>query len=564
MSRAIRRELREIQDQLPDREDVELTDEELQTIAGALADSDARTRSKALRVLKTDELDEQALPVARLKPYLVTVIKDGIDADEARPKRNAERAALMLSQQGVYERDLAEDFTHLGESMLAVPDPRLQAGGAALLIPSMLSDEYGLGKDQVDDLKCHVQLTFMFVENFERQVDVVTPALFVLGQARDELSGSVEAILRGVDLSPLLTSHREKARSATVSVLESLAANEPEFVEEYVLELTLRLDDDPEIAVFAARALVEVSKGTDAEALRPALHVLPSTLERDDEGVVTAALIVASAIAAAEPDWLERLPMDRIEDLGRSGEVRSPRDLGRIVQILGAHAASTGSARLAESALSIGYESIAVVDRPQDLVPALRAISGGLRDAILAGPEVTARSVPAEGCWPETAILGPEIPVVQIAKALDEEREPLPGGDPEGELNADGVSPPGAAGPDADRQLGAGSGDRDDEAEDGETDSKLTRELVAYWTTVDGLKRAVATDSSVAASVAEVVTDDDEPTSRRRLLAATLHCVTLLDDPDEDVVEVVQSVGDRLQDADDDDLSRIGLEIATK
>lgn len=565
MSRAIRCELREIQDRLADREDAALTDRELQTIAGALADSDARTRSKALRVLKADELGERALPTERLKPDLVTIIKDGIDADDARPKRNAERAARFLSKRGIYERELVGDLTHLGESMLAVPDPRLRAGGAALLIPLVISGEYELGADQVEDLGSHVRLSLTFVDGLERRIDVVTPALIVLGQARDELSGPIAATLRGVDLSTLLTTHLEKARSATVMLLASLAAGEPEFVGEYVLELTLRLDDEPEIAVFAASALAEVSQEIDAEALRPALHVVPSTLECDDEGVVTAALIVASAIAAAEPDWLERLPIDRIEELEQSETVRSPRDLGRIVQVLGACAASMGSTHLSERALSIAYESIGTVDRPRDLVPALKAISEGVRDAILADAEMAARSVPAEGGWPESATLGPEIPIVTMANAVDEERKLLLGDDASAARpNADSMSTPSAKAAinaESDRQRVSGPDDPDDTVEDEEQNSRITRELVAYWTIVDGFNRAVVADSSVAASVAAVATDDDEPTDRRRLLAGALHCVTVLGEPDEDVVEVIRSVGDYLRDADDEVLSRIGLEI---
>ncbi|MFC4248709.1 hypothetical protein ACFOZ7_17550 [Natribaculum luteum] len=533
MSRAVRRELRTIDDRLSERGDGQFTDDELQVISGALTDSDPRTQGRAITLLDDEDVDESSLPLERLKPDLASVIKTGIDADDVRPKRNAERATRVLTSGDGDDHELVADLSHLGESMLQVADPRLRTGGATLLAPVTTFGEYIPGADEVEAMADHVALSVTYLDGFERQIDAIAPASLTLAHAPEEHMDLIPPRLEPIDLGPFLTGPHAKGRTMVAELLRSLAGSEPEVVSDYTLELTTRLDDEePLVAQLASVALVELADETENDALRPAVHVLPSALDHDEERIIEAAFRVADAIADAIPRELDRLPIERVEAIARETDPKTkPQLRARSVRVIGARATATESAALAESATSIAYETLTAAD-PTDLLASLVPLQNGLRDALLAAPTDAAGAIPTDASWPQVADLGPELPLVQMREIIEDSEPDLLG-----------VDAPDPSTSDDDR-------------------SSPTPALLTYWTTGYAVREAIVTDETVLDAVAAFVTDGEQPTPRRRLLAGALGVLQVLERTEETTLDRIRSVGDELEEADDDSLSRVGVTLS--
>ncbi|RKD86222.1 hypothetical protein [Halopiger aswanensis] len=530
MSRALRRELRSIDDQFSERDGDEFEPEELDVIVEGMEASEPRTRSSAVRLLDTTDVDATTLPMDHLQPVLVDLIKQGIDADDRRIKRTAERAARVLAKYGLTDPEAIADLTHLGESMLAVSDPQLRTGGSALLGPVLMADDYEPGVDEVDAMTHHVVMTVQLVDGFRQQIDLIVPALVALANLPDDLLDRVPPQLDSVDLTPFLTASYGKSRRGVARLLQTLAPTAPEFVKKYVPDLTTRLDDDePFVSEAASIALTTLADRIGRAALEPALISLPDVLEGDDQARRSALRVVA-AMADTDPGMLKRVPVERIEAIGRDLDPGSAsRERAWAIRTLGAHAAEAGATGVVELTVELAYGTVdgAPVD---DAIVAITPLQRGLRDAVLAAPATAACSVPADADWPPAADLGPELPLGRLNNTI---------------ANLD---------PNGTRAELAEAVSEGDSADGPGVDSAL----LGYWITGYAVRGAFQTEPTVLDNVASIVTDGEQPLPRRRLLAGALTVVQVLEDLDESASDRLASVGMALEDASDDSLDLLG------
>lgn len=343
MSRSLRRELQSISDRIEDEDNPALGESDHQVIVDGLTASESLTRRRAIHIL--EDISSEAIPSDVVDDGLVHLLKLGLKSEEDSDHHLAEKAARLISQQALVQNELNPWPLDLAEQMIEPSNPSLRAGGAALLSAAVVLDDYDVPDEQLDHLIEQVLLTNIAVDDFDREADLLNPTLLIFSEITEEHGEELSDRLSSIPFERYLHGPHANSRSLVARLLRGLAADQPEFVEPYLLDLILRLrDPNADAVLHAGTALSELSDSINVDELRPACRFLDGTLESDQVKRFAGGLRLIEAIVEQQPPWIDQLPIEIIKALPENETITDEPPLLELVEsIVNQHPSANGS-----------------------------------------------------------------------------------------------------------------------------------------------------------------------------------------------------------------------------
>ncbi|WP_324666041.1 hypothetical protein [Haloarcula sediminis] len=381
MSRSLRRDLRSLEDNVLDETTID--NEIRETIRAGLTDSDPVTQRTAARVLS--DVPEET--VVEFYDELLAVFERGIEQDDDKQRRAAEEASRrLLSCIQTHDRE-PDELMALADAALEEGGPELSTAGATVLTGLIAYHNYELDSDQVDALVKHVTLLDLLVDSYPRRVDLIAPALDVLGSAASTHAPTITEETARLSLEQYLCGPHLKGRVSATKFLALLAEEDTDYVSEYHLDLITKLGDDDQVAGIAANGLRHFADGTDVESLRPLRFLDDSALVRDDASSARRITELIRAAVDAAPEWVDELPIGAIEKMYHEQSVADSYTRALMIDVLGRSAAVADSDYADPELIDEAIEVAATADQFLDQIRSIDPIEQGIAGAIVADPD---------------------------------------------------------------------------------------------------------------------------------------------------------------------------------
>lgn len=392
MSRRLRSELRSIRSSLTDS--TSLSDGDRETIREGLTADNTSTQRQAVRTLEKGSPET----AADFLPELRAILEQAVDTGDDDIHGAAETAArTILSLPEISDSD-SETLEPVAEDLLDAGGPQRATAGAVLIVELSLNADYTPTRKQVDDITTHILLTTAVVNNVPRTIDCIAPSLGLLAFAAREDAEYVVEQMPEFPLEQYLKSPYQKSRAPATHLLQELAADCPDYVSAYNIDLVTQLRDDEENVVsLAGRALETLAESGGIDQLRPVTQLDRSEFERESSSALTGLTKAVDAIVEAAPPWLEEVPINSIVNLQRNDAVTRPTNRARTVAIVGKYAAAADSSYATDDLVEYAYATLETADEPVESIAMLSDLKDGLAASIEARPAEMLSAVTAAG-----------------------------------------------------------------------------------------------------------------------------------------------------------------------